>query len=451
MLNITKSFERVPVEIWEYILRLVMDETLLLSSDPFNDDRKAFKVPDDWICPMYDIDEEKNLYWGMKDQPAMRQFRRLRALLRLVCKSWKRFADSPAIENCIVRLCVPSHPDEDIQPDLLIKAKRIELVDPRRNPNQVIEGVIKRTVEEKRIFEAEIIIDIGGLLSMQFLRKHPTNFPYLTSLHVDLTNPSITTFTDYEFDGIFTKLPNLGCLSVRLDKRLILPVNDFRLLNLVSLSLSSTSLQGLSFGMWRTPKLRHLKLDGMRCPTHPARFSKYVWRFGTHLTYLSLTPDYHIGSWDLSMSVIWTHCPNIVHLEIPLHTIRREITLPPKGWPLTHLVNTSTKPLACVDFDQPGLDFMTFYGHMITFCLSCRMLKVITDAHVWLDVMFHVYAPLRKNSDEMPPDYYPSKAEQATEDTANATIILARKLEMIHIRYEDKERKSHGEATAFRG
>lgn len=451
MLDVAKSFERVPIEIWEYILVLVIDETLLLSLDPFKYNWQAFSIPGDWICPMYDVDEDKNLYWGMKDQPAMRQFRRLRALLRLVCRSWKRFADSQTIENRIIRLCVPSHPEENMQPELLVMARRIEVVDPRRNPNQIIEGVIKRTVDEKRIFNAEIIIDIGGLLSMQFLRMRPMSFPYLTSLHIDLTKPAVAPCSDYELDGIFTKLPNLSCLIVNLDKRLILPVNDFRFFNLVTLSLSSPSLQGLSFGTWRIPKLKHLRLDGMRCPTHPARFAKYIWRFGRNITYLSLTPDYHIGPWELNLHTIWTHCPAITHLEIPLYLICDEKQVPPKEWPLTHLVNTSANSLAHHEIKRAILDLMAFYGEIASFCLGCRNLKAITDVHVWLDTMIHVYAPIshKTTSDELPESL--RKVEQAKEDSAHATIVIGRKLEMMGIRYEDKERKTYAEATTFRG
>lgn len=448
--GMSKSFERLPVEVWEHILYLVVDSTLLLSLDPFKCDQHAFRIPDDWVCPMYDIDEDSDLYWGMKDQPAMRQFRRLRARLRLVCRNWKRFADLPSIEHRIARLCSSGDREETMSSEMLVAAKRIEFVDPRRNPRQQIDGLVREAVESGQDFNAEIVIDVGGLLSIKVLRQAPQRFRYLSALHIDISDIREDSLSEYKLHGIFAHYP-LVFLSILSHKRIMLPVDDFRLSRLVSLNLCSDSLQGLGFGMWKLPKLRHLRLSGLRNPAHPTRFVKYLWRFGAGLTYLSLTPNYHWDLWNISISSIWKQCPKLEHLEIPLYLVLKEFDLPPVNWPLTHLVNTIEGSMSSEIWNSQNAsqDVMSFYGHIIRFCHGCPRLAVITDGHIWSDVLIRVYAPM---SETMKDSTSPQVAiEQAKENEANATFTLARKLDAIGIRYEDRHKKTFAEATAFRG
>jgi len=260
-----KSYELAPVEIWNHIITFAIDGALLLSNSPFEGDWQSSSMTSDWICPMYTFDNQGTIYWGMHDKPAMQQFRQIRATLRRVSRSWKRFVDSPYIEHRCMRFCIPSHADEEPDPARVVVARRIEVLS-SPGASQHFEGVLGNAIKRGCVFDAEILLDIGGTLVPRIFPSHLSSFPFLTTLLIDYRHHhTVIPLPDDQPEISLPYISSLTTLILRLgDNQEIPDQRILRLPNLRSLSMSSRyKLPHLDFSKWRVPFLRHLELVGL--------------------------------------------------------------------------------------------------------------------------------------------------------------------------------------------
>jgi hypothetical protein len=423
---------------------LAIDASLLLSTSPFEGDWPASSMTKDWLCPMYEFDDKGVIYWGMHDKPAMQQFRQIRATLRRVCQSWKNFVDSPYIEHRCMRFCIPSTSNEEPDINQLVLARRIEVVSPP-DGTQHLEGALQQAIAKGRRFNAEILLDIGGSLVGQIFPKHIAAFPFLTSLVVDFQNRSPLPLPSIKPEIQLPDFVSLTTLVLRLEGFYSeFPDHKiFRIPNLCSLSISGKHrLPVLDFSKWRLASLRNLELVGIFEIEQFTQFFTYLYRFSLHLRYLRLVPYPSNFISKVPIHHLWG-CRKLERLEMPLHLLFLYSNQAQNLSQLRHIVHTGDRSLVTVGHDWGSFDFMKFYGAFIGFCLELRALKTVTDSHRWSATLKQANTPLEEL------DGKGRQTSQYIHNSASAaTVILARKLHNINMRYEDKEHKTLAEARA---
>lgn len=429
-----RAWERLPVELWGYILDYTIDSTLLLTLNHYSTSLPLCStLRQDWICPMYEIDDFLNVYWGMKDQVAMREFRLLRARMREVCRSWKEFVDSPAVEHRIVRLC-PSGGEGQITSKMLVKSRRLEMLDPLKDPSLPPRGVIKEALDQGLSFETRIVLDIGGFFSHQILKNHVNQFSDLQTLFLDFSSVPHVFLGD-----TLSYLPSLTSLYLVIEPTCFLPDETFRLPNLRTLDIMSSqaSLPSLSFATWSFP-LRHLRLwslDSMEF----FRLLYVLPNIGSNLRYLSLDIQ---GNSRTGISCLWTACPQLACLEIPVRDVL--VCLPPEGYTLKHLVNTYHQSIAFHAVSRnrysPG-SMVDFFAKVVNLYHRCPQLQTITDSHLW---KWH------ENFRTIPlPPISEGLSRSLGSEENDVLTLLARKCFDLGVRYEDKDRCTYGDAVAM--
>jgi hypothetical protein len=393
---------------------------------------------------MYEFDDTGVIYWGRHDKPAMQQFRQIRATLRRVCQSWKNFIDSPYIEYRCMRFCIPSASNEAPDPNQLVLARRVEVVNSLRE-TMPLEGALQQALAKGRRFNAEILLDIGGSFVAEIFPKHRAAFPYLTSLVVDLQNRSPIPLPSIRSEIQLPNLVSLTTLVLRLEGGYseLADQKIFRFPNLCSLSICSNHrLPFLDFSKWRLPWLRHLELAGIYENEQLALFFTYLHRFSLHLRYLRIVPFTRSFSLKVPIHHLWG-CRRLERLEMPLHLLFSSSAQAHNLSKLRHIVHTGERTLVTVAHDWGSYDFMTFYGTVIGFCLQLHALKIITDSHLWSATLRQANTPLED------PDGKGRKTSQNIVNSASAaTVVLARKLHSLDMRYEDKDHKTLAEAKA---
>lgn len=439
-----RSYEVVPVEIWKHIITLTIDDSLLLSTSPFDYDWPSLTVRADWACPMYTFDNSGVLYWGIYDQPAMKQFRQIRATLRSVCRGWKELVDSPYIEHRCMRFCIPTHPDEDQDSRRVVLARRIEVISP---PEMIDlpECVLGRVIKHGEKLNAEILLDIGGSLFSQILPAYKASLPSLKTLMVDFQN---STYFPSPSHPLETTLPNLHFLTaliLRLRSGQTLDNETLcQFVNLTTLSISRpTELPHLDFSKWRFTLLQHLELEHLCEPGGFTLFFQHIRPFSRHLRYLRLVPCrvYYVTRIDIYN--IWD-CYELERLEMPLNLLFMWEGEPQKLSRLKHVVHTAIGPLSLIGRIQCKDDFMQFYGCLLRFCLQLRSLRVVTDSHDWPLIFQHADEPL-PSGDVTNPKFH---EQQIYNSMAAVTMVIARKIHGISLRYEDKKRRTMMETKA---
>jgi len=394
---------------------------------------------------MYEFDDAGLIYWGRHDKPAMMQFRLIRATLRRVCRSWKAFVDSPCIERRCMRFCVPSNMDEEPELDQLVLARRIEAVN-SPGTSCPLGGVLEEAIANGRRFNAEILLDIGGALASQIFPQHSNAFPFLTSLVVDFQNHSPIPLPAINQDIQLPNITFLTTLVICLEGNYTENIDQkvFRFPNLCSLSISSKHrLPHLDFSKWRLPFLRHLELVGLYLPEQLALFFTYLHRFTLHLRYLRLVPYSRHFMLKLPTHHLWD-CRKLERLEMPLHLLFLRPTQAQQLSRLKHIVQTGEHSLVYAGQDWNSCDFMGFYGCFIGFCLELRALKTVTDSQRWSATLKQANTPFQEGRSSKSP-------QNIVNSAAAATVVLARKLHSVNIRYEDREHKTLAEAKAKMG
>lgn len=444
MHSLRKASDRLPVEVWEHILDDAMDNTLLLTSSPSDYPWEFTRALQDWICPMYEIDDTKHVYWGIKDSPAMRQFRRVRAQIRLVCRFWKHYADSHKVGTLCGRLCVPAYPSDDSSIRDVTCAKRLEVVNPHYDPFSILDGVLQQALQERKRFMAEVLIDVGGTITNGILRKHHDLFPRLTALHINLRRCKEAAIITLDLDEILPQLIHLTCLSLHIGWRHPIPDKVFQLYQLVTLSIIGESeLSLLHPKWWRLPSLSHLELVGVDRNVIFGWTMTPLFQLSRRLRTLFIKPwcigPYHRAHISTSSLSFGPH--KVIKLAAPISTILTIICSTLSG--LFQFVNTDPWPIA-QDFVEchPLHGFMAWYGKISKFFRQAPRLRIITDVHDWHDTITKANTPMETQLRDAKtgliktvdiPEYELKRLK-----VAEITMLLARKLDTLGIRYEDK-------------
>jgi hypothetical protein len=438
---------RLPVEVWEHILDDIMDNTLLLALNPMEYPWEFTHTLQDWICPMYQIDDTKHVYWGIRDMPAMRQFRQVRAQIRSVCRFWKRYADSHKVENLCGRLCVPALPSDASSLRDITYAKRLEVVNPHNDPFSQIDGLLYQAIEERRRFMAEILIDVSGTITNGILRKHHYLFPRLTTLHLNLMRCKEEATVGLDLEEILPKLVHLKCLSLHVGWRHPIPEKVFHLNQLVTLSIvGDGELVTLDPSSWSLSSLLHLELVGVERHKLFSPESRYTFPMAFQFKTLFLKPWY-IGPYQRAPVFFgfWELSPIVTRLGAPIAMVMR--TTFPSPNVLSHLVNTDSFPIA-QDFVEPENpeDFTDWLRTISLFCAASAKLRTITDVHEWHDTITKANTPtdlkVKDTSTGDLKDFEFTKYELKKLRVAQITMLLARKFDTLGIRYEDKNNLS---------
>lgn len=422
-----KACEQIPNEIWRMILEWVIDSLLLFSTDPFEYDWHPETRRGDWTCVMHIVDPDtKEIWWGIKDRPAMSQFRATRAKLRLVCKAWKTFADSPSVEHRCMRLCMASTATDVLKPSTILKARRLEVLN---SPAEGAVGLIASTIEQAKTFSTEIILDTGGMFTSEILSNRQHLFPHLRVLFLDLSEDDIPIAHIQSFDSLLCKLECLTCLIMHVAP--FFPLPDQGLLRLPHLrTLSITCIGGLGelyMDAWVLPSLEHLELGVLPEPTESQRF---LHRHGHNLRYLSLQFVEPPIFPSFSAAGVLHSCPRLLYLGYPLSVLWRNLDLQ-STHPLLRLVNTSYR------MSYTGFSPLHFFADVMRFCASTPRLQTITDSHSWLSVLPMVDQDPDEVEGDVTLDSHLFQTRKFDIQSAQAIYILASKLDSLGIRYED--------------
>ncbi|PVF99560.1 hypothetical protein CPB86DRAFT_289754 [Serendipita vermifera] len=436
----SKAANRLPIEIWEYILDDVMDNTLLLSTTPLDYRWEFARSVEDWICTTYCIDGSKRVNWMVGNQPAMREYKRTIANLRLVCQFWKRYAESNRAKTLCARLTLPSCVDVDLSSKDVSSAKRIEVVTPSQIlSSSDLEPDMKKISTMNKRFAAEILVDIGGTVTNTILRSHHHLFPRLTALHVDLRKCPRDSILRLDLEETLPKLVSLTCLSLSVDGEARFPTKYMHLPKLSTLVISAHRYsKELSMEAWHIPSLQHLYISGTDGGPPLITALKHIAALNPNLHTLSLIPYTHTHERRKCQcyEALWAKHDQLTRLQIPILSILHHKV--PDGHPLTHIVNTGLSSMSHSYIqERKEENILPFYAELTSFCLSARRLRVITDNHDWHDIITKANTPLELLSTDDPDDTATAK-EILKLKAARITMIVAQKLHGLYIRYEDR-------------
>ncbi|KAG8819594.1 hypothetical protein FRC18_012040, partial [Serendipita sp. 400] len=427
----SRSYERVPIEVWKYILDAVIDNTLLLSTNPFEFDWQPSLVLEDWnndaTSYCNNLTELSERHTGCS---AKCQFRCVWNTLRLVCHSWKQFADSPAVKNRHLQLDLRVSIEASRMEDILL-AKRLRILSFSKFLIEFC-GSLEGAIEGGAVFNSEIILDTGGWFTNQIIGTHPSSFPYLTTLSLEPSDDAQTTIPPEKLNQVLRSLPSLRHFLFQSDDQYEFSKDGIlQLPNLRTLSISSGNpLQDLHLSEWKLPSLTHLRLWGLPLRTSdssPYGLVDYLQAHGKSLLYLSIKiqsspevlPPYF---------QIWLDCPKVRHLEVPFSFLFAggHFVVPPKRHPVERLVNTLDREISYgVQVPVNG-----FLGHFARFCLAARSLRCITESHLWVHALTHV-EPVSGGAES-------DEQISPMAVSSQLTYILAHKIEAYGIRFEDK-------------
>jgi hypothetical protein len=434
-----KAANRLPIEIWEYILDDVMDNTLLLSTKPLDYRWEFARTIGDWTCTTYSADENKQVNRIAGEQPAMWEYKRTIANLRLVCQFWRRYADSARVKTLYARLSFPNSAGVELSPKDLSSAKRLDVSIPSHNLSSDLEMEVEQALAIEKGFAAEILIDIGGAVTNKVLRDHHHLFPRLTALHLDLRRGPRNSISRLDLEETLPKLVSLTCLSLSIDGESRFPAKEMQLPKLTTLSITSHRYsKELSMDAWQVPSLRHLQIAGTDGGPPLISGLKHIASLNTRLHSLSLIPYTHTHERRKCQcyEALWTKHPRITRLQIPILSILHHKL--PEEHPLNHVVNTGLSSISHSYIQERKEDnILPLYAELLTFCLSARRLRTITDNHEWHDVITKANTPVELLSIDDKDDPATSK-EILKLKAARITIILAQKLYGLYIRYEDR-------------
>ena len=414
------------------ILEWVIDSLLLFSVDPYEYDWHPKTRRSDWTCVMHIVDPEtKEIWWGRTDRPAMRQFRATRAKLRLVCKAWKTFADSPSVEHRCVRLCMISPETDPLQPARIIKAKRLEVLNGLIPPVEGAGDLVISAIEQIKSFSAEIILDTGGMFTSAVLCNLQHLFPHLRALFLDLSEDVIPEFQIRKLDSLLWKLDSLTCLIMRVGPFFYLSDDTvLQLPHLRTLSISSATVLGeMYMDAWELPSLEHLEFGVL---SDSSACKRLLDRHGQKLRYLSLyfsEAPVLFGSFR-----ILHNCPHLLYLGIPLASLWTDATLQ-TSHPLLRLVNTATGSA----YSRWSFGPLAFFTNAMRFCATTPRLQTITDDHSWVSLLPKVDQDPEEADASLFPDTPEFKVRKFGIEAAQVTYLLSSKLDSLGIRYEDRE------------
>ncbi|PVF99554.1 hypothetical protein CPB86DRAFT_783681, partial [Serendipita vermifera] len=139
----------------------------------------------------------------------------------------------------------------------------------------------------------------------------------------------------------------------------------------------------------------------------------HLFSLSHHLRTLCLCPPRRNRlSFQIPLETLWAKCPQLTHLQAPLSSIWQSKL--PAERPLKHLVNTDPLPIAYnILAAARSSGIVRWYELVSQFCSSARDLRIITDSHSWTESGHDSFA-----------------------------AIMAQRLETLHIRYEDKTKRS---------
>ncbi|PVF99555.1 hypothetical protein CPB86DRAFT_783682 [Serendipita vermifera] len=366
----------LPIEIWEHILKHVIFNTLLLSTAPLDYPWRFTEVVYDWVWLMDIV-----FVCGTEElrSKGMKEFQQTRNQLRLVCRSWKRYADSPRIDTLSIQVFTFGNGNPPI--NRILSARRLEVVHRRNGPVPKIEGALAQMLMEKKTFSTSLLIDQEGVVTYNILRNHPHLFPCLTALHIDISN-GISTALDLK--STLPRLTCLTCLSIYFPHTFIFTEGMFDLPNLTTLSLHfHHHLSNLHVHTWYLPSLRHLRLLGILMMFLEDDPIESVFAISPQLQTLSLVPhDQPPSSFPISLNPLWIQCPRIARIQAPLSSIWfSEI---PLGQSLTHLVHLDPVPLAdYIPVFAKAKSNKSLQALIVEIISPARGLHTITDSHSW--------------------------------------------------------------------
>jgi hypothetical protein len=258
-----RAASEFPIEIWEDILDTVMSDTLLLSTNPFDSLWDFRSVVKEWLYPVNDTISTPN-YWTVREQPAMREFRQTREILRLVCRFWKHYMDSYRIESLYARLYIPTRPGEVSSSRDILSAKRIEVIKSFYISFSIEQSTLSEALVMEKVFAAEILIDISGVVTERVLPHYYQVFPHLSALHIYLSRFQSNLNSSLGLEDTLSKLVSLTCLSLEVYGTADFPIDRLELPKLTTLIILGNRYAGkISFKDWRLLSLRHLQITGV--------------------------------------------------------------------------------------------------------------------------------------------------------------------------------------------
>ncbi|PVF99559.1 hypothetical protein CPB86DRAFT_289751 [Serendipita vermifera] len=450
-MNITtiRAVDKLPVELWEQVIDDALDDTLLLSTRPMDYSWYFENVMNSWICPMYDRIRVNPIEFSrLVNQPAIRQYQQTKVRLQLVCHYWKDYVNSSRINTLITQYFIPNHPS--VAPSLkdMFSAKRIEAVHSANNPLEIEDPALLEGIKAEKQFSVEILVDIGGVMTNKILRHHHYLFLRLTALHLDLAIFPSESTKHLNLEEILPNLVSLTCLSMRVDNEFIFPTNQMLLPNLTTLNLIfHRRSKETSIETWNLPSLLHLQISGIDCarPGPLADTLRSIASQNQQLRTLSLKPWTHTHEKTACQCLkkIWSRFPSVTRLQLPITSILHHEV--PNEHPLVHVVNSGFTPL-CYSYLHTREESATkLYAELTTFCLSAHQLCTITDSHEWEDYIKRAMYPAELSP---PTSNDKAKKEHAYQEAAQTTIILAQKLQVLGVRYEDRNNRTLNEVAA---
>jgi hypothetical protein len=414
-----KPFEKLSVEIFELILDWVIRDTLLLSTSPIDHSWTFDSAIADWICPIYAVDGLKRVWLLNPVRPALQELRRVKTRLRLVCRSWREYVDSPRLDRLHITLCVPrvtgdtesacKEMESKASVHNAVSAYRLDVISPHLNPSSELDGVMSQIFRDKRQLALRILIDVGGAVSNRMLNSHPWLFPNLTALHINLHHCPEEQLNTLDLSRLLPKLPSLTCLSLHVRSRFSFTMGMLRSESLLTLNISCAfGLKIQDIDSWYLPSLNHLQIIGLEAESLDSILS-----LSSHLRTISLqTRPESSPDWSIKSDWIWRKCPNISKLEFRVKDIFLQDL--PKDFPLTHVVNNDFDTIAnAVARAVRMAGDIGILRRFEDFCLSASKLRTVTDKHSW---------EYRKEG--------------------SMEVIMAKRLGTFHIRYEDIKRRS---------
>jgi hypothetical protein len=417
-----KPFEKLSVEIFELILDWVIRDTLLLSTSPIDHSWTFDSAIADWICPIYAVDGLKRVWLLNPVRPALQEFRRVKTRLRLVCRSWREYVDSPRLDRLHITLCVPRVTEDTESACKALESKssvhnavsayRLDVISPHLNPSSELDGVMSQISRNKRRLAVKILIDVGGAVSNRMLNSHPWLFPNLTALHINLSHCPKEQLNTLDFARLLPKLSSLTCLSLRIRSQFSSTIGMFRSESLGTLNIACPlGMKIRHIDSWSLPSLNHLQFIGIE--EEGMESFESILSLSHHLKTISLQTIPHIlpGLW-IEPDLIWRKCPNLTNLEIRVKDIFMQKL--PKDCPLTHFINKDICTVAeAVVRAVRTTGNIGVLCRFEEFCSSASRLRTITDRHYW------------RRRRECPIE-----------------VIMAKRLGTFHIRYEDVKRRS---------
>jgi hypothetical protein len=376
------SLSNLPIEIWENILKHAILTSFLFSTAPFDYAWTFTDVIYDWSWVMHSQASSD----GMWTSKTMREVQRTRTRLGLVCQSWKRYLDSPRIDE----LCITVYISRKNNPPLnhIIWAKRLEVINPRGAPVLELEGPLAEALLEKKVFAANLLVDVEGAVTEKILKRHAYLFPYLTALHLDLRSSSNDISGILDLRTTLSNLPCLTCLSIYLTQAFSFTQGMLRLPHLTTLSiLFNHRLSDLFLQSWYLPSLRHLRLIGVIGTYTSSPEIKEIFALSPRLETLCYYPSRMGNPLPLiPFDSLWVDCPRLTRLQAPLTNLWKDKL--PIGQSLTHIVNVDGTSITAQIFPA------RLWEEVIIERISpSHELRIITGTHSWANLPSNSLAP----------------------------------------------------------